>query len=109
MYPDDEQDGKKSVTDRDFDFALALIKSGNLSGAQVERLAAAIRGEVQLADFDPERIRTEIEGGNRIQAIKAVRVATKCGLREAKDFVDANYPVGEYPSRHSHMYGYSKP
>jgi len=53
---------------------------------ELENRVRELESRVSRISFD---IISQMLGPDKIQAIKAVREVTKCGLKEAKDLVDA--------------------
>lgn len=80
----------------DSDLALSLFEK--LS----EVIDPNLKGEVLLAMLTGYRSNrayistTGFNLSNKVACIKAIRVATACGLKEAKDFVDSMYQHKEY-------------
>jgi len=77
------------------------FEPGYLSGVSVPTFAAytALMGHPSWMNLDVRTLETferqllaiapHVLGGNKINAIKDVRSNTKCGLKEAKDFVES--------------------
>jgi len=64
--------------------------SGPPAGVVLPRAApSVVRAPAELTPEVLAAIREELARGNKINAIKLLRDATKCGLKEAKDAVEA--------------------
>jgi ribosomal protein L7/L12 len=79
-----------AFTLRDVALLLSLATNALLIWFIARRAAAGPPAPARpLSDGDLERVRDELRGGNKIQAIKLYRQISGCGLKDAKDSVEA--------------------